>query len=172
MNIIKVLFLVVQLAVGKKTSIVDEIKLLREREASSQKHNSPIELSEESTPKGCGRNDRSASFLRPRDDGIGPDLPPPCRGQGLILRRDMGSVGVSSFQQVYGVLAADALGPRFAYYDEWPMAAGINFHHGLSNSTQVLTEASKFQSSQRQSHKISSFPVSLDKLKFSFLLFP
>jgi hypothetical protein len=37
----------------------------------------------------------------------------------------MGSLGVSSFQQVYGALAADALGPGFKYYDEWQMAASL-----------------------------------------------
>jgi hypothetical protein len=26
---------------------------------------------------------------------------------------------------VYGALLADAVGPRFAYWDEWPMAAGL-----------------------------------------------
>lgn len=28
-------------------------------------------------------------------------------------------------QQVYGALLSDALGPRFAYWDEWPMAASL-----------------------------------------------
>ena len=31
----------------------------------------------------------------------------------------MGSLGVSSFQMVAGVLLADAIGPGFRYHDEW-----------------------------------------------------
>ena len=88
--------------------------------------------------RGCGPNDPPTTFRRPRDDGLqstskgtgpGPirfSAPGgPCKGRGVILRRDMGSLGVSSFQQVYGALAADALGPGFKYYDEWQMAAGL-----------------------------------------------
>jgi hypothetical protein len=48
---------------------------------------------------GCGRYDAPSSFLRPRDDGAGLDVGP-CVGRGIVVRRDMGSLGVSSFQQV------------------------------------------------------------------------
>jgi hypothetical protein len=51
----------------------------------------------------------------------------------------MGSIGVSSFQQVYGALAADALGPNFAYYDEWPAAASL-LRPGLQHSPEVAKE--------------------------------
>ncbi len=67
------------------------------------------------TVKGCGKADATAPFLRPRDD-VAPNAYN-CQGSGVILRRDMGSVGVSSFQQVYGSLAADALGPRFRFVE-------------------------------------------------------
>jgi len=48
----------------------------------------------------------------------------------------MGSLGVSSFQQVYGALLADAVGPRFAYWDEWPMAAKL-LRPGIQHSPEV-----------------------------------
>jgi len=51
------------------------------------------------TPEqGCGPQDATAPFRRPRDDAVG--LPNACPNRGIILRRDMGSLGVSSFQQV------------------------------------------------------------------------
>lgn len=51
------------------------------------------------TPEqGCGPQDATALFRRPRDDAVG--LPNACPNRGIILRRDMGSLGVSSFQQV------------------------------------------------------------------------
>jgi hypothetical protein len=37
---------------------------------------------------------------------------------------------------VYGALAADALGPLFKYYDEWPMAAGL-LKSGVQHETSV-----------------------------------
>jgi len=48
---------------------------------------------------GCGPQDATAPFRRPRDDAVG--FPSACPNRGIILRRDMGSLGVSSFQQVY-----------------------------------------------------------------------
>lgn len=77
---------------------------------------------EEPPVLGCSRNDTHASFWRPRDES-GPNVPLPCVGSGLVLRRDMGSLGVTSFQQIYGALAADALGPRFSYFDQWSHAS-------------------------------------------------
>ena len=72
---------------------------------------------------GCGPNDKRSNFRRPRDEaGAGE----PCPGQGVVVRRDMGSLGVSSFQQVAGAILADAIGPLFLYYDEWPEAAKVN----------------------------------------------
>ena len=37
----------------------------------------------------------------------------------------MGSLGVSSFQQIAGAIFADAIGPLWLYYDEWPEAAKL-----------------------------------------------
>jgi hypothetical protein len=49
-----------------------------------------------SSIQGCAPTDEVASFRRPRDDGLNI---PVCERTGIIVRRDMGSLGVSSFQQ-------------------------------------------------------------------------
>jgi hypothetical protein len=66
--------------------------------------------------------------------------------KGIILRRDMGSLGVSSFQQVYGALLADALGPNFRYWDEWQMASGLlrpGLQHTPDDAGQMIHDMEK-----------------------------
>ena len=48
---------------------------------------------------------------------------PRCELQGLVVRREMGNLGVSSFQHMVAYLIADALGYR--YYDDWPQQTGF-----------------------------------------------
>lgn len=68
---------------GSSSNVVSEIAERRDR-------------MKRSSAKGCGRSDEYASFPRPRDDGL---HVPVCEGTGILVRRDMGSLGVSSFQQ-------------------------------------------------------------------------
>ena len=48
---------------------------------------------------------------------------PRCELQGLVVRREMGNLGVSSFQHMVAYLIADALG--FRYFDDWPQQTGF-----------------------------------------------
>jgi hypothetical protein len=99
-------------------SIAEEI--VARRHIARNSYYNPDE--EEGEHPGCGANDETATFLRPRDEaGAGA----PCQKAGVVVRRDMGSLGVSSFQQVVGAIMADAIGPLWLYYDEWPEAAKL-----------------------------------------------
>jgi hypothetical protein len=48
-----------------------------------------------------------------------------CPMKGLVVRREMGNLGVTSFQVVAAGLMMDALGPSWSYYDDWPQMAQI-----------------------------------------------
>ena len=40
--------------------------------------------------------------------------------EGLVVRREMGNLGVTSFQVALTGIILDALGPTWSYYDDWP----------------------------------------------------
>ena len=72
---------------------------------------------------------------RARAGDAAPRPPPPvppaqpasmCEGlSGLVVRREMGELGVSSFQQVLALYVTDMLGPSFRYHDDWPKQAKL-----------------------------------------------
>jgi len=87
---------------SSKASIVDEIRQRRNSQKQARLSGAAGPAAAEDYDgvyPGCGRYDEVASFRRPRDDGLGLDVGP-CAGEGIVVRRDMGSLGVSSFQQV------------------------------------------------------------------------
>jgi len=150
-------------------TLVDEINARREnaRRTAAAKDRKPVHkyspdfpewalasgLPAPALPRGCGRGDKTAPFLRPRDDGAQLKVPP-CPTRGIVVRRDMGSLGVSSFQQVYGALLADALGPQFQYWDEWQMASGLlrpGLQHTPDDAAALLEEA--------ETRGLPAFPV-------------
>jgi len=47
----------------------------------------------------------------------------PCRMRGLVVRREMGDLGVTSFQVAVQEMVRDALGPSWQSYDDWPRMA-------------------------------------------------
>jgi len=47
----------------------------------------------------------------------------PCAMPGLVVRREMGNLGVTAFQVALAGLVLDALGPTWSYFDDWPRMA-------------------------------------------------
>ena len=48
-----------------------------------------------------------------------PDAGAPCAMPGIVVRREMGNLGVTSFQVALAGIVLDALGPSWTYFDDW-----------------------------------------------------
>ena len=82
----------------------------------------------------------------------------PCPGIGVLRRRDMGSLGVSSFQMVAGVLLADAIGPGYRFHDEW-YGPGRATDGVLQLGVQPTLEAANAMIADRASRQVTIRPT-------------